>query len=44
MRYLYLVYSRNEGGDPSGVLLTEKAIIIDVVLWFAAVVYIIIIR
>ena len=44
MRYLYLVYSRNEGGDPSGVLLTEKAIIIDVVLWFAAVVYIIFVR
>ncbi len=42
MRYLYLVYSRNEGGDPSGVLLTEKAIIIDVFLWFAAVVYIIV--
>ena len=34
MRYLYLVYNRQEGGDPSGVLLTEKAIIIDVFLWF----------
>lgn len=34
MRYLYLVYNRHEGGDPSGVLLTEKAIIIDVFLWF----------
>ncbi len=44
MRYLFLVYSRQEGGDPSGVLLTEKAIIIDVFLWFAAVVYIIIFR
>ena len=42
MRYLYLVYSRHEGGDPSGVLLTEKAIIIDVFLWFAVVVYIIV--
>jgi 4-hydroxybenzoate polyprenyltransferase len=42
MRYLYLVYNRHEGGDPSGVLLTEKAIIIDVFLWFAAVVYIIV--
>ncbi|MCK4549430.1 MAG: decaprenyl-phosphate phosphoribosyltransferase [Candidatus Krumholzibacteria bacterium] len=41
MRYLYLVYNRHEGGDPSGVLLTEKAIIIDVFLWFAAVIYII---
>ncbi|MBN1164003.1 MAG: decaprenyl-phosphate phosphoribosyltransferase [Candidatus Krumholzibacteriota bacterium] len=36
MRYLYLVYSRQEGGDPSGVLLTEKAILIDVFLWFVA--------
>ena len=42
MRYLYLVYSRHEGGDPSGVLLTEKAIIIDVFLWFAVVIYIIV--
>ena len=41
MRYLYLVYSRHEGGDPSGVLLTEKAIIIDVFLWFVATVLII---
>ncbi len=41
MRYLFLVYSRHEGGDPSGVLLTEKAIIIDVFLWFAVVIYII---
>jgi len=44
MRYLYLVYNRHEGGDPSGVLLTEKAIIVDVFLWFATVMYIIIVR
>jgi 4-hydroxybenzoate polyprenyltransferase len=36
MRYLYLVYNRRVGGDPSGVLLTERAIMIDVFLWFAA--------
>ena len=42
MRYLYLVYNRNEGGDPSGVLLTEKAIIIDVFLWFVTTLIIII--
>lgn len=41
MRYLYLVYTRHEGGDPSSVLLTEKAIIADVFLWFVVVVYII---
>jgi 4-hydroxybenzoate polyprenyltransferase len=33
MRYLYIVYSRNEGGDPSGILLTEKSILIAVFLW-----------
>jgi len=33
MRYLFIVYSRNEGGDPSGTLLTEKSILIDVSLW-----------
>jgi 4-hydroxybenzoate polyprenyltransferase len=42
MRYLYLVYSRHEGGDPSGVLLTEKAIVIDVFLWFLTVLFIIV--
>ncbi len=41
MRYLFLVYNRDSGGDPSGVLLTEKAIIIDVFLWFLAVLLII---
>jgi 4-hydroxybenzoate polyprenyltransferase len=35
MRYLYLVYNREAGGDPSGALLTERAILIDVFLWFA---------
>jgi 4-hydroxybenzoate polyprenyltransferase len=41
MRYLYLVYNRKEGGDPSGVLVTEKAILIDVFLWFVVTVFII---
>jgi 4-hydroxybenzoate polyprenyltransferase len=41
MRYLYLVYNRNEGGDPSGVLVTEKAIMIDVFLWFVVTAFII---
>ena len=40
MRYLYLVYSRNEGGDPSGVLLLDRAILVDVFLWFLAVLFI----
>ncbi|MGM0484425.1 MAG: decaprenyl-phosphate phosphoribosyltransferase [Candidatus Krumholzibacteriota bacterium] len=33
MRYLYLVYNRMKGGDPSAVLLTEKQIMVDVFLW-----------
>jgi hypothetical protein len=41
MRYLFLVYNRHEGGDPSGILLTEKGIMIDVFLWFAVVLYVI---
>jgi len=40
MRYLYLVYQRDKGGDPSGVLIMEKSILIDVFLWFVLVVYI----
>ncbi len=40
MRYLYIVYSRNEGGDPSVVLLTEKSILITVFLWFLTVIWI----
>ena len=40
MRYLYIVYSRNEGGDPSGTLLTEKSILIAVFLWFITTIWI----
>ncbi|MDZ7859616.1 MAG: decaprenyl-phosphate phosphoribosyltransferase [Candidatus Krumholzibacteriota bacterium] len=41
MRYLYLVYNRMRGDDPSAVLLTEKQLMIDVFLWFAVTVIII---
>ncbi len=40
MRYLYIVYRRNEGGDPSGILLTEKSILATVFLWAVAVIWI----
>jgi 4-hydroxybenzoate polyprenyltransferase len=40
MRYLYIVYRRNEGGDPSGTLLTEKSILAAVFLWAVTVVWI----
>jgi len=32
-RYLYLIHKREEGGDPSLVLLTDRAMLIDVILW-----------
>jgi hypothetical protein len=32
LRYLYLVH-RDEGGDPTGTLLTDRPLIIAVVLW-----------
>lgn len=34
-RYLYLVHARNEGGSPEEVLLSDKPLIIDIVLWAA---------
>ena len=32
-RYLYLLYRRDLGGDPSEHLLTDRALLIDVALW-----------
>jgi 4-hydroxybenzoate polyprenyltransferase len=36
-RYMFLVYRRNLGGDPSEVLLTEKSLWITVLAWFVLV-------
>jgi len=41
MRYLYLVYNKMKGEDPSDVLITEKQIMIDVFLWIIVTVLII---
>ena len=38
MRYLYLVYSKNKGENPSEMLLSEKFILIDVFAWILLVV------
>lgn len=38
MRYLYLVYSKDKGGSPSDLLLSEKFILIVVFLWILLVV------
>ena len=32
-RYLYLIYIQDEGGSPTEIVLTDKAIMLDVVLW-----------
>ncbi|MBI2466504.1 MAG: decaprenyl-phosphate phosphoribosyltransferase [Candidatus Rokubacteria bacterium] len=37
-RYLYLMYRRDLGGNPSEHLLTDRALLIDVALWAATVV------
>ena len=39
-RYLYLLYRRDLGGDPSEHLLTDRALLIDVALWGVTVVVI----
>jgi 4-hydroxybenzoate polyprenyltransferase len=39
-RYLYLLYRRDLGGNPSEHLLTDRALLFDVALWGAAVVVI----
>ncbi len=40
-RYMFLVYRRNLGGDPSEVLLTERPLLATVLLWFVCVAVII---
>ncbi|MDX2174913.1 MAG: decaprenyl-phosphate phosphoribosyltransferase [Candidatus Sumerlaeia bacterium] len=35
-RYLWLVYSRNEGGAPEALLLEDRPLLASVALWFAA--------
>ncbi|RKZ10199.1 decaprenyl-phosphate phosphoribosyltransferase [bacterium] len=37
-RYLYLVTERDGGGDPSEMLITDRGILITVVLWFLVIV------
>jgi len=33
LRYLYLIYKRNEGGDPTSLLVRDRATLVNVVLW-----------
>ena len=39
-RYLYLIHQKEEGGSPAKALLTDRPIIIDILLWLAAVILI----
>ena len=32
-RYLYLVHQREEGGNPTQLLLSDQPLLVDVVLW-----------
>ncbi len=35
-RYLYLAYHKKQGGSPTTILLTDKALMFDILLWFVA--------
>ncbi|RJP23022.1 MAG: decaprenyl-phosphate phosphoribosyltransferase [Candidatus Abyssobacteria bacterium SURF_5] len=35
-RYLYLAYHKEQGGSPTRVLLTDRALMVDIFLWFIA--------
>jgi hypothetical protein len=32
-RYMFLIYRKNNGGDPAEVLLRDHAMLIDIALW-----------
>ncbi len=40
MRYLYLVYKKEKGGSPSDLLLHEKFLLVDVLIWIVLVIVI----
>ena len=35
-RYLYLMYRRDLGGNPSDLLVTDRGLLLDVLLWMVA--------
>jgi 4-hydroxybenzoate polyprenyltransferase len=37
-RYLYLVHKEEQGGSPTTLLLTDRPLLLDVVLWFASII------
>jgi 4-hydroxybenzoate polyprenyltransferase len=40
-RYIYLIYTRNEGGDPTKLLVSDLPTVINGILWFLSVGYVI---
>jgi hypothetical protein len=41
-RYQYIIYKKNEGGSPEEVVLSDKPLLIDMILWVlssAAIIY-----
>jgi hypothetical protein len=36
-RYLYLVHKKEEGGNPTRLLLTDRPVLVDIVLWLLSV-------
>jgi hypothetical protein len=35
-RYLYLAYHKEQGGSPTRILLTDRALLLDIFLWLLA--------
>ncbi len=38
LRYLYLVYTKDQGGNPSLTILRDPSLLINMILWFVTVV------
>ena len=43
-RYLYLVYERRAGGNPTEAILNDRPLLLDALLWVLAVIYILYLR
>jgi 4-hydroxybenzoate polyprenyltransferase len=43
-RYLYLIHQKSEGGDPSQTILTDRPLLVNILLWGGAVVAILYLR
>ena len=43
-RYLYVIFTKQENGDPAEIVLREKSILIDILLWIALVIAVLYLR